>query len=62
MAIRLNDQMIIGLALPIRRSTAAQIIGVVGDVRDRALNRDPLPNVYLLRRLAADDAATRGPG
>ena len=38
----LSDQIIIGDESP------RQIIGVVGDVRDDALNRDPRPNLYEL--------------
>jgi predicted permease len=37
----LRDQIIMGSEPP------RQIIGVVGDVRDEALNRDPRPNLYL---------------
>jgi ABC-type antimicrobial peptide transport system permease subunit len=43
----LNDQIII------LRESPRQIIGVVGDVRDMSLNRDPLPNMYVLS-VAAD--------
>ncbi|MEX2263964.1 MAG: ABC transporter permease [Bryobacteraceae bacterium] len=38
----LNDQIIF------LRESPRQIIGVVGDVRDMSLNRDPLPNMYVL--------------
>jgi putative ABC transport system permease protein len=38
----LSDQIIVGKESP------RQIIGVVGDVRDDALNRNPRPNLYLL--------------
>ncbi len=38
----LNDQIVIGHESP------RQIIGVVGDVRDDALNRNPRPNLYEL--------------
>jgi putative ABC transport system permease protein len=37
----LNDRMIIG------RNPPRQIIGVVGDVHDGALNREPRPNMYV---------------
>lgn len=38
----LNDQIIF------LRESPRQIIGVVGDVRDMSLSRDPLPNMYVL--------------
>ena len=38
----LSGQILIGDESPL------QIIGVVGDVRDRGLNRDPRPNLYVL--------------
>ena len=48
----LNDQITIGNEPPL------QIVGVVGDVRDRGLNRDPRPNLYVpsadARRTVAD--------
>jgi predicted permease len=37
----LNDQIIF------LRESPRQIIGVVGDVRDMSLNRDPIPNMYV---------------
>ena len=44
----LNDRMIIGQGAPaFKDELPRQIIGVVGDVRVRALNRDPLPNMYV---------------
>ena len=46
----MNDQMIIGNESP------RQIIGVVGDVRDDALNRSPRPNLY---ELSAQMTGTR---
>jgi len=43
----LNDRMTIGQGAPaFKDEPPRQIIGVVGDVRVRALNRDPLPNMY----------------
>ena len=43
----LNDRMTIGQGAPaFKDDPPRQIIGVVGDVRVRALNRDPLPNMY----------------
>jgi predicted permease len=43
----LNDRMVIGQGAPaFKDEPPRQIIGVVGDVRVRALNRDPLPNMY----------------
>jgi putative ABC transport system permease protein len=44
----LNDQIIIGHESP------RQIIGVVGDVRDDALNRNPRPNLYELSAQLSD--------
>ncbi|MGH7489242.1 MAG: ABC transporter permease, partial [bacterium] len=44
----LHDQIIIGHESP------RQIIGVVGDVRDDALNRDPRPNLYELSAQMTD--------
>jgi putative ABC transport system permease protein len=46
----LNDRMIIGRGLgpAFKDEPVRQIIGVVGDVRDGALNRDPRPNMYVL--------------
>jgi len=43
----LNDRMTIGQGAPaFKDEPPRQIIGVVGDVHVRALNRDPLPNMY----------------
>ncbi len=43
----LNDRMIIGQGAPaFKDEPPRQIVGVVGDARVRALNRDPLPNYY----------------
>jgi putative ABC transport system permease protein len=43
----LNDRMTIGQGAPgFKDELPRQIIGVVGDVRVSALNRDPLPNMY----------------
>lgn len=53
----LNDQIIIGHGLgPASRDEAPrQIIGVVGDVRDEALNHDPRPNIYVLSAQLSGD-------
>ena len=59
----LNDRMIIGPGAPaFKDELPRQIIGVVGDVRVRALNRDPLPNLYSFDAANADDAASIGLG
>jgi predicted permease len=52
----LNDRMIIGLGVgPVfKDEPPRQIIGVVGDVRDGALNRDPRPNMYVLSAQITD--------
>jgi predicted permease len=43
----LNDRMLIGQGAPaFKDELPRQIIGVVGDVRVSALNRDPLPDMY----------------
>ena len=46
----LNDQIIIGRGVgpAFNNEPPRQIIGVVGDVRDGGLNRDPRPNMYVL--------------
>ena len=46
----LSDRIIIGRGVgpAFQGEPPRQIIGVVGDVRDGALNRDPRPNVYVL--------------
>jgi putative ABC transport system permease protein len=44
----LNDRIIMGVGLARKDEAARQIIGVVGDVRDGGLNRDPRPNMYVL--------------
>lgn len=51
-----NDRMIIGLGVgPVfKDEPPRQIIGVVGDVRDGALNRDPRPNMYVLSAQVTD--------
>jgi len=44
----LNSQITIGTRLAKKGQRPLQIIGVVGDVRDDALNHDPRPNIYVL--------------
>ena len=46
----LNDQILIGRGVgpAFTNEPPRQIIGVVGDVRDGGLNRDPRPNMYVL--------------
>jgi predicted permease len=46
----LNDQIIIGRSFgpAFNNEPPRQIIGVVGDVRDGGLNREPQPNMYVL--------------
>jgi predicted permease len=45
----LNDRIVVGLGAPgFEDEEPRQIIGIVGDVRVRALNRDPLPNMYVM--------------
>ena len=47
--------MIVGPGAPaFKDELPRRIIGVVGDVRVRALNRDPLPNMYLHRESGVD--------
>jgi predicted permease len=45
----LNDRIVIGhdIMPPFKGETARQIIGIVGDVRDRGLNADPRPIMYV---------------
>ena len=52
----LNDRMIIGQGVgpAFNGEPSRQIIGVVGDVRDGALNRDPRPNMYVLSAQITD--------
>ena len=52
----LSDRMIIGRGVgpAFNDEPPRQIIGVVGDVRDGALNRDPRPNMYVLSAQITD--------
>jgi len=52
----LNDRMIIGgnIAPAVKGELPRQIIGVVADVRDGGLNRDPRPNMYVLSAQQTD--------
>jgi putative ABC transport system permease protein len=52
----LNDRLIIGRGVgpAFKDEPPRQIIGVVGDVRDGALNRDPRPNLYVLTAQNSD--------
>jgi putative ABC transport system permease protein len=52
----LNDRMIIGRGVgpAFKDEPPRQIIGVVGDVRDGGLNRDPRPNMYVLSAQITD--------
>jgi putative ABC transport system permease protein len=44
----LNDRLVIGANMgPVFLEPPRQIIGVVGDMRDGGLNRDPLPTMYI---------------
>jgi len=58
----LNDRMTVGVGAPaFRDEVPRQIVGVVDDVRVRALNRDPLPNMYFTGgRLQPSDASGFG--
>jgi putative ABC transport system permease protein len=51
----LNDRLIVGAGLGSSAEPARQIIGVVGDVRDGGLNRDPRPNIYILSAQITSD-------
>ena len=52
----LSDRMIIGRGVgpAFKDEPPRQIIGVVGDVRDGGLNRDPRPNMYVLSAQITD--------
>jgi predicted lysophospholipase L1 biosynthesis ABC-type transport system permease subunit len=52
----LNDRIIIGgnIAPAVKGELPRQIIGVVADVRDGGLNRDPRPNMYVLSAQLTD--------
>jgi len=52
----LSDRMIVGRGVgpAFNNEPPRQIIGVVGDVRDGALNRDPRPNMYVLSAQITD--------
>jgi putative ABC transport system permease protein len=52
----LSDRMIIGgnIAPAVQGEPPRQIIGVVGDVHDGGLNRDPQPNMYVLSAQLTD--------
>jgi predicted permease len=52
----LNDRLIIGdgVGPGFKGELPRQIIGVVGDVRDGGLNRDPRPNMYVLSAQITD--------
>jgi putative ABC transport system permease protein len=57
----LSDRIIIGRGLgPTNKDESPlQIIGVVGDVRDDALNRSPRPNLYVLSAQRSDSQNAR---
>jgi predicted permease len=43
----LSDRITIAKGLPELSDATRQIVGIVGDVRDGALNRDPQPTIYI---------------